>query len=386
MVLAVRNDSHMAQCTGTLSVRLASGPSVAATAPVWQELERSLGSPGLTCGWTWTRTWLDHYGDLVPHQFAVAEEDGVVVGLALVTQGVRQKRGPVPIKTVHIGTAGEPATDGICVESNRLLVAPEHRAAFAQGIFAAVKSNGPKWEEFMLDGFVPEDAAPFLTADASFFVRREPCPTADLAAIRANGGDVIAALGKSTRASIRRGIRGFGTVETEWSRSPEHAAEILDELIDLHQRRWTEAGKPGVFASDRFSSFHRALIPRLLAEDAAFLFRAKGGQGTIGCLYGFIEDGRVLFYQSGFGQFADGKLSPGLVTHALCMQECLNRGLREYDFLMGDMRYKRELSTTERELVWAVASRGGIKGRLLTMARQRRHVATMVAPGGESVQ
>ncbi len=368
-----------------ISVRLLPGSAVSRVAPLWRTLEATLPHPGIACGWTWTHTWLAHFGDLVPHQFAVAERDGEVRGLALVTQGVRQKRGPVPVKTVHIGTAGEPPDDSVCVESNRLLVAPDDRAEFARGIFAAVNANGPRWEEFLLDGFVPADAAPFLDQDASFFVRREPCPTADLAAIRQNGGDVIAALGKSTRASIRRSIRGFGVVTTEWSETPDQAAVILDELIDLHQRRWTESGKPGVFASHRFTGFHRELIPRLMAEGKAFLFRARGDVGTIGCLYGFIEDGRVLFYQSGFGQFEDSKLSPGLVTHALCMQQCLERGLREYDFLMGDMRYKRELATTERELIWAVASRRGLKGRLLTIARQRKYAGAIVAPGGEPV-
>lgn len=370
---------------GEISVRLLPSSAVSRVASMWRTLEDALPNPGLACGWTWTQTWLAHFGDLVPHRFAVAERDGEVRGLALVTQGVRQKRGPVPVKTVHIGTAGEPAEDSVCVESNSLLVAPDDRAAFARGLFAAVNADGPKWEEFLLDGFVPDDAAPFLDQDASFFVRREPCPTADLAAIRQNGGDVIAALGKSTRASIRRSIRGFGDVTTEWSETPDQAAAILDDLIDLHQRRWTESGKSGVFASHRFTGFHRELIPHLMSEGKAFLFRARGDEGTIGCLYGFIEDGRVLFYQSGFGQFADSKLSPGLVTHALCMQQCLDRGLREYDFLMGDMRYKRELSTTERELIWAVASRRGLKGRLLTIARQRKYAGAIGAPGGEPV-
>lgn len=388
MVVAVHErarPSDPVMAPSDLTVRLVPSSAIAEIAPRWQALERSLPNPGLACGWTWTETWLAHFGDLVPHRFALGERNGELRGVALVTQGVRQKRGPVPVKTVHIGTAGEPAEDSVCVESNRLLVAPEHRDAFARGIFAAVDAGGPKWEEFLLDGFAPDDAAPFLDQDASFFVRREPCPTADLAAIRANGGDVIAALGKSTRASIRRGIRGFGAVTTEWSETPEQATAILDELVELHQRRWTEAGKPGVFASRRFGGFHRELIPRLQAQGKAFLFRARGEGGTIGCLYGFIEDGRVLFYQSGFGRFEDSKLSPGLVTHALCMQECLERGLREYDFLMGDMRYKRELSTTERQLIWAVASRKSIKGRLLTMARQRKYAGVGAGPGGEPV-
>ena len=39
------------------------------------------------------------------------------------------------------------------------------------------------------------------------------------------------------------------------------------------------------------------------------------------------------------------------------MQACLERGLDEYDFLAGESRYKRELSNTERTLIWAVAGR-----------------------------
>jgi hypothetical protein len=373
MVLALRPTVEAETGPTALTVRLAPASEKPWVAILWQALERTLGHPGVACGWTWTRTWIEHFGDLVPHWFAVAEEDGMVRGLALVTQGVRQKVGPVPVKTVHLGTAGEPVENGICVEYNRLLVGQRHRADFARGIFAAVRTSGLKWEEFLLDGFVPDDAAPFLAEDDSFFVRREPCPTSDLAAIRASGGDVIASLGKSTRASVRRGIRGFGNVATEWCDTAERAAEILDELVDLHQRRWRGAGKPGAFAGERFRAFHRSLIPRLLAEKSAYLFRVTSDLGTVGCLYGFIENGRVLFYQSGFGQFADNKLSPGLVSHALCMQACLDRGLQEYDFLMGDTRYKRELSNTERELIWAVASRPGLKGRLLTLARRRKY-------------
>jgi hypothetical protein len=371
--LAARQPEDPVANPAPLTVRLVPSGEISSIAILWRALERTLGHPGIACGWTWTKTWLEHFGDLVPHRFAVAEEDGMVRGLALVTQGVRQKRGPVPVKTVHLGTAGEPLEDAICVEYNRLLVGERHRAAFARGIFAEVRSSGPRWEEFSLDGFVPEDVAPFLAEDPSFFVRREPCPTSDLAAIRAAGGDVIASLGKNTRASVRRGIRGFGNVATEWCDSPSRAAEILDELIDLHQRRWREAGKAGAFAGERFRAFHRSLIPRLLAEQAVYLFRVTSDLGTVGCLYGFVENERALFYQSGFGRFADSKLSPGLVSHALCMQACLDRGLMEYDFLMGDMRYKRELSNTERELVWAVASRPGIKGRLLTLARRRKY-------------
>lgn len=342
---------------------------------IWTSLEAAYGDGALTCGWDWTEAWLGAYGDLVPHFFVVGERAGRPRGIALITRGVRQRLGPIPIRTIHIGTAGEPALESVFVEYNRLLVAPEDRERFSRQLSDTLRTGPYRRHEIMLNGFAPEDAGPFLHQNPDMFVRWERCPTTDLAKIRADGGDVIAALGKNTRYSIRRSMRLFGPIDTEWSETAEHAEDILKDLVDLHQQRWTAANKPGVFSSDRFLAFHRTLITRLVPQGRAFLYRARTEQGVIGCLYGFVERNQVFFYQSGLASFDDDKLKPGLVTHALCMQACLDRGLDAYDFLQGEAQYKRALSTMERELVWAVASPPGVKSRVLTYARQRKYGA-----------
>lgn len=365
-------DAHE-ELGSSLTMRLIPSTDVVDAREIWRTIETEHGAGALTCGWDWTETWLQAYGDLVPHSFVVGERAGTPRGIVLITRGVHQRLGPVPIRTTHIGTAGEPARDSVFVEYNRLLIAPEDRETFSRNLFDILRTGRHRRREITLNGFAPEDAGPFLRRDPGMFVRWETCPTTDLAAIRAAGGDVIAALGKSTRYNIRRSMRLFGPIETEWSETAEHAEDILTDLIDLHQRRWTEANKPGVFSSERFSAFHRALIRRLAPQGKAFLYRARTEQGVIGCLYGFVERDQVLFYQSGLASFDDDKLKPGLVTHALCMQDCLDRGLDAYDFLQGEARYKRELSTSERQLVWAVASPRGVTSRLLTYARRRRY-------------
>jgi CelD/BcsL family acetyltransferase involved in cellulose biosynthesis len=38
------------------------------------------------------------------------------------------------------------------------------------------------------------------------------------------------------------------------------------------------------------------------------------------------------------------------------MERCLEQGLRRYDFMASDLRYKQSLSNGRRELVWAVLS------------------------------
>lgn len=371
-VLGVPPDS-LEQAGPNLTMRLIPSTDLIDVQEIWTSIEAEHGDGALTCGWDWTETWLNAYGDLVPHFFVVGERAGRPRGIALITRGVRQRLGPVPIRTVHIGTAGEPARDSVFVEYNRLLVARQDRERFSRKLFDILRSGRHRRHEIMLNGFAPEDAGPFLDQDPGMFVRWETCPTTDLAAIRADGGDVIAALGKSTRYNIRRSMRLFGPIETEWSETAEHAEDILKDLVDLHQRRWTKANKPGVFSSERFSVFHRTLIRRLVPQGKAFLYRARTEHGVIGCLYGFVERNQVLFYQSGLASFDDDKLKPGLVAHALCMQDCLDRGFDAYDFLQGEARYKRELSTTERKLVWAVASPRGVTSHLLTYARRRKY-------------
>ncbi|MEJ7839826.1 MAG: GNAT family N-acetyltransferase, partial [Thermomicrobiales bacterium] len=315
-------------------------------ASIWNLLERDVGNGGLTSSWMWTSTWLEVFGDHVPHLFLVAERDGAPCAITLITQGVGQKRGPVPTRTIYLGTAGEPPGSSICAEYERLLVREADRYDVSVAILRHIMASGNTWEEFVLDGFVPGDAKAFLQQTGYWFMRNEICRTSDLAAIRAAGGDLIESLGKNTRYSIRRSMRRFGDLTIEWASTGAEANEMFEEMVAIHQHHWQALGEPGAFADARFTRFHQLLIGRLLERDVLMMTRIRSSDQTIGCIYGFIEQNRVLMYQSGFADFDDDKLKPGLVSHAMVMQHCLERGIDEYDFLYGDTRYKQDLSNT----------------------------------------
>jgi CelD/BcsL family acetyltransferase involved in cellulose biosynthesis len=354
-----------------VSVSLIPSGERALIAEIWEDLETRFANGSITCSWDWTETWLKYYGDFVPHYFVVGEYAGIPCGVALVSQGVDRRCGPFRVRSRHLGTAGEPDADSVCVEYNRLLVAPENRDAFASALVARIRQE-TNWDELLLDGFAPEDAEPLLRAEPSLVAERRVCRAVDLRTASEMGGEILAALKTNTQKKIRRSLRGFGAIETEWADTVEHAIDVLNELINLHQQRWKQTGEPGAFSSARFVAFHRELVPRLLAKGAVILFRARSALGTIGCLYSFIEHGRVLFYQSGLTAVDDNKLKPGLVTHALCMQCCMERGLTEYNFLAGDSRYKQELSTMEQELVWASTRQRRMKFFIVDSLRRAR--------------
>ncbi len=364
----------------------------------WQGLEQHMSNTGLTNSWPWIKAWLDNYENRVQPTFAFGKQNNQLIGAALITEATWRIRG-IPVSAIHLGTAGESVKERTSVEYNRLLVAPENLHAFAMGLTRTLQQQF-RWSALRLNGFVPEHADALIRACALVGLpvrvdeRRFPV-FAFRKAAEEGYPDVISALGKNTRYNIRRSLRLFdgifGQRKIEWAETPDQARDILQELIHLHEQRWKRVGQPGAFQTDRVRRYHEDLIETLSLwpQGALILFRVKQGDTTIGCLFHFVENGRVLCYKSGFPLFEDNRLKPGLVTHALCMTECKRRGLVEgapfsqggssvdaggkrhlinYDFLVGEGIYKEQLSNMESVLTWAIARRG-LQMRLLDKAR-----------------
>jgi CelD/BcsL family acetyltransferase involved in cellulose biosynthesis len=323
----------------------------AQAASIWQALERSLGTAGLTNSWAWTSCWLDSFGSTVPHWFAVAEVAGKPVGIALLTRGRSQKRGPLPVRTVHIGTSGEEPGRGVWIEYNRLLVADEWRERFLDQLLKGPGVRPLSTDLIALDGFDPAEIPAVLLPRLT--VREEVCRVARLdqkpTVLECFDGDTR----RKMRKNSKRFAEAFGDLRTEWIESPERALVALDELMEHHQARWTAVGKPGAFADERFVLFHRLLIERTLTEGRVVMARVTAGEQLIGIFYGFIEGEVIYQYQWGLPQFDDNSLSPGFVTGYQVMLEAKERGFAEVNWLAGDSRYKRDLSNAERTLVWA---------------------------------
>jgi CelD/BcsL family acetyltransferase involved in cellulose biosynthesis len=303
----------------------------------------------LACSWAWTQTWLEHYGDVVPHRFAVGED-----GVALLTYGTARSSG-IKLRTVHLGTAAEPAGESVYVQRNALL----GTEAFATHLLETLGGQRD-FDELRIDGF----AVPLPGLDE---LEPQDSPIVDLSEAQ---GDVLPLLSSNTRYQVRRSLRGYGEVETEWAETVPRALEIFEEMRELHEARWRAVGEPGAFASERQLAFHRTLIERHLPR--VMLFRVSSAEGTIGCLYSHLEQRSALSYQLGVIPSTDNKLKPGFVAHALGMQACHDRGIEIYDFLSGGLEYKRELARGKRELYWGRGLRRGPRARIANLLRRVR--------------
>jgi CelD/BcsL family acetyltransferase involved in cellulose biosynthesis len=217
------------------------------------------------------------------------------------------------------------------------------------------------WEEFHLPGL---DCARFpgtgvlrpLDGYTVEFDKDVPSPYVDLQAVRQANDGYLSLVSSNTRSQVRRAYRGYeaqGPIRTQAADNLSEAMQIYEELVVLHQQAWRTRSQPGAFASAYFDRFHRELIRKRFSQGEIQLLRMTAGPETVGCLYNFLYQGRVYFYQSGMRYESDPKLKPGLVCHTEAIQFNAAQSHQVYDFLGGAARYKSSLATHSDRLVWA---------------------------------
>lgn len=361
--------------TAPVRLRVLGPTDDGAARDAWAAVAAQVGHVPLMVSWSWTATWLAHYGDTVDHRFVVAERDGRPCGVALLC-GATRRRGPVPVRQLCVGTAGEPAGESVCVEYNDVLCVPDARDDVI-GLIAEVARTDRHWDELLVDGGIDADLAAVVaraTPRSRFRHEAQASRFHDLR-LAAADADLASALASGPRRRLRSSLRAFvarGELTLEWPDDADGALAVLDELVDLHQARWRQAGLPGSFSSARFLAFHRQIVRELVPDGRAAVVRVRSDGQTVGCLYALMDGDRVLFYQSGLQAYDDNRLRPGLVAHALFMQACRERGFAIYDFLAGDHRYKRDLATGHVDLVWSRVERPRLRLRGLALARYLR--------------
>jgi CelD/BcsL family acetyltransferase involved in cellulose biosynthesis len=253
------------------------------------------------------------------------------------------------------------------VEYNRLLVEPGLQQQFLERILEIAFCDA-RWDRFHLDGFTQDDMSPLLLNEPTFSVSTETSHFFDLKLTREQSLDVISQLRGSTRKQIRRNNKAYDKIETEWAQDIDHAISIFSDLLQLHQARWNGIGKPGVFSSERFTQFHIDLIKKLIPLKRVALFRVTNDGDVVGCVYMLIDANRALCYSTGTAPY-EGRLSPGVHCCYLCIEECLHQGLDAFDFMCGEMYYKKSLSTNSTNLVWATYRRRRIRFVLVKTIR-----------------
>ncbi len=325
----------------------------AALGRAWRDLEgRADGSFFLS--WHWLGAWLAALPAPARPGLLTVTGGGRVLGLALIGRRRLWRGRLLPARACLLNETGDRRLDAGHIEDNGIL-AERGREAAVTGAALAHLLERPDTDCVSLAriGETPRRGARAAAAGHGRVVREEAAavsPVLDLAAVRASPRGLAGCVSRGTRGALaqaRRRAEALGPVRLERAGSVDQALAMLDGLERLHQAAWRRRGQPGAFADPFFKHFHRRLLAAAVPAGAAGLHALLVGNRPAGYLYSFYWRGAVLSYQSGFdlGAGGDNHWRPGLLSHALAIEDSARAGFRTYDFLAGDSRYKRALSS-----------------------------------------
>ncbi len=344
-------------------------PAIDNLRPLWVELQ-SRSDTSFFVSWCWIESWLLWLPRACEAELIEVHDADSRVALAIFVRSKQARaRGLIRTRSLHLHATGNARLDELTIEYNGLLAQRHCEAESANAIAAFLCSNDRHWDEVFFDGIDPRFLPAVSNAEDVRLVNRDvPVHLVDLQAARQSKNGYLGLIGNNTRYQIKSSQRHFekrGLIDIVAADSAAQALEFLTALKAMQAPRWNERGRESSFEIIEFEQFHRTLITRQFESGCIQLLKITVGAQVLGYLYNFVHRGTVLHYQVGIDyQRFGGHHSPGLVANRLAIELNVKAGRDQYNFLAGDVLYKRRLSTHSERIVWTVLRRNRIRFRI----------------------
>jgi len=147
----------------------------------------------------------------------------------------------------------------------------------------------------------------------------------------------------SFRKNLRRGVK---QLEEDWQKvefkkydelgSVEESMKIF---FELHQKRWTQKGMPGVFSNQEVQHFWLDVAKSFADKGWLALHFLIAGGKPVGALYCYEYNQKMYAVLHGFDPDYS-RYGIGNLVHQKIMEKCIMNRIKEFDFLKGDEPYK----------------------------------------------
>jgi peptidoglycan/xylan/chitin deacetylase (PgdA/CDA1 family)/CelD/BcsL family acetyltransferase involved in cellulose biosynthesis len=308
----------------------------------WNRLLENSGSNTIFLTWEWLFTWWSAYGNPGDLRIMQAfDENGELRGIAPLRRQEVSRYGRTYQKLTFIGD-GSADSDYL----DFIIKTGEERAVLE--LFW-----GRLGEHFVTGYLLELSEIPAASANfpiLSELARRDrmlwtevdvPC---GVVALPEDWQEYLKQLAPRFRTKIRSVLRNLEAREDVtfgFCRTQGEVTKLLPALYDLHRRRWAKEAKPGVFGWDKKRAFYEALSSVLLERGWLSFSSVVWKDQVLACQYGFTYGNRYFQLQEGY-EPASEHWNPGAGLRAWSIQQFLQQGLGEYDFMGGMGRHKSD--------------------------------------------
>lgn len=338
----------------------------------WDGLVDSSDQAVFFLRWHWNRTWWRMYAPANSRLCLITcrDEQRRLVGLAPLYLRTQVHYDLVPVRQItFLGTG----TDLKTSEYLDIIAARGYERPVAETIAHAIRAR-KDWDRLWL-WCVPSASVTLRLLGGALG------PAARITHLEESRVVDTSSDWASTRAgfsqNIDRVIRHVFKVPGMQFSTVEHAAELepaLDDLVRLHQARWTSRGEPGSFVLPGFAEFLRETARQAFAEGRLRLWRLRANGVAVAALIGFHDRGTTHYLQSGIDPSPAYKAySLGRAIIGLAIKHSVGEpGTRKFDFMGGLAPYKKSwtphvIETSELEMF-----RPTLRAGLFQVARRSR--------------
>ena len=304
--------------------------------------------------WPWVSTWLKLLiNEKIYIQLVVIYDNEQPVACFFIKKKKSIKLIGGVNRSYYFNTTGIEYYDEISVEYNSILMTDGQYIKYIISIF---KDNIYNWNKLFFQGFNCGLNKYQDTLLSSYKVNEKSKISCFVDLTKIKNTDYLNLLSANTRYQIKRSIKEYkkiGSIEVIHASNLNEAYEMYEKLKVLHQKAWIKRGKKGSFSNKFLDKFHMNLLKNYFLQGYIQLVHILSGEETIGILYNFVYENKVYCYQSGFHYKEDNHFRPGLVSHYYSIISNYRKSNTTYDFLVGDARYKKSLSTDYNLLYWS---------------------------------
>jgi CelD/BcsL family acetyltransferase involved in cellulose biosynthesis len=284
----------------------------------------------------WLQVWRQAFAPDDRTSFFVVRQGDEVIGVA-----------PLLIRD---GTASIIGSPDVCDYAD-VVVSPGREAAFCEALLEHL--GGRDITSLDLRSLRPDSAALSWLAKAAEQVGcRVTCEEDDVSLERdlpETWEEYLAFLSAKQRHEVRRKMRRWdeaGDVRYRFVGDDESLDGFLDTFLTMFVESRDDKAE---FLTPEMEAFFRAMSHSL---SRAGLLRAgllELDGDPVAAIIGFDHNGIAYLYNSAFDP-AYRSLSVGVISKVLYIKDSIERGMRRFDFLKGDERYKYHLGGQEVQL------------------------------------
>ena len=308
----------------------------------WQRIFESMPASSAFDSLEWNRIWWDHFGgDSKLMLRTVVRADGSTAMIAPMRLDSNNDEG------VCTFLGGTDLVDYLGFKHDDELL-----TADVQDLLQSLYDD-PEINALVLES-LPEDshtihAVKKVGGDIGWEVHIWDEGVAPRVTLPATVDEYYASLTKKHRHELRRKLRRLhsaGQIEQVELKSPDEIEHHMVDFIDLH--RGSSIDKNDFMTSEREAFFREAAVKLAEIGITRLYFLTINGEKVATSLAFKVGSTKYL-YNSGYDPDRSW-LAVGLLNHAINILNSIEEGIKIYDFMRGDERYKYHLGAVDRRI------------------------------------